>query len=230
VVKLGEEARVPLSGFSLEGPDRRNLRRVWRKAVDEGCAFEVACGDAVVPLIPELRRVSDEWLASKATREKGFSLGFFDEAYLRRFPVGIVRRAGRVVAFANVWPSGQGEELEVDLMRFCDDAPPGIMRYLLAEFMLWGRDREYRWFNLGMSPLSGLRKSAFGPFWFQIARTLYGYGERFYNFQGIRSFKDWFYPVWQPRYLVSPGGAARPIAVANIAALIAGGYEGVLRK
>ena len=36
---------VMLPGGRLDGPQRRNLRRVWRKAVDEGCSFEVVRGE-----------------------------------------------------------------------------------------------------------------------------------------------------------------------------------------
>ena len=231
VVKLGEEARVSLADFSLDGAERRNLRRVWRKAVDDGCTFEVVDDPrSIKPLLASLRAVSDEWLANKHTREKSFSLGRFREDYVQSYPVGIVRKDGGIVAFANVWASGCREELEVDLMRFTGSAPPGIMRYLLTEFMLWGRRVGYRWFNLGMAPLSGLRESLIAPLWYQIGVALYGRSERFYNFQGIRSFKEWFYPQWEPKYLANPGGAIRPLVIANVAALIAGGYEGVLRK
>ena len=48
--------------------------------------------------------MSDDWLAEKASAEKGFSLGFFDEAYVRRFPVAVIERDGRIQAFANIWP------------------------------------------------------------------------------------------------------------------------------
>src|SRR5262249_19499284 len=78
VVKLGEEARVCLTNFSLDGPERRNLRRVHRKAEEEGCAFEVLEEPAAIaPLLPRLRAVSDAWLDAKHTREKRFSLGHF---------------------------------------------------------------------------------------------------------------------------------------------------------
>ena len=230
VVKLGEEARVPLADFSLEGPERRNLRRMWRRAVQEGCTFEVISAGEVCGNLPGLRAISDEWLSNKHTREKRFSLGFFDEGYLSRYPAALVRKNGELVAFANVWPSGSSEELSVDLMRFGAAAPPGVMRYLLVELMLWGKARGYRWFNLGMAPLSGLRSSAIAPLWNQLGTAIYGHGERFYNFQGIRDFKDWFHPVWEPKYLVSAGGAARPVIIANIASLIAGGLEGVVGK
>ena len=230
VAKLGEEARVSLTEFSLEGPQRRNLRRVWRKAVDAGCTVEVISPADVRPYLPELRAISDAWLTDKRSREKGFSLGFFEDAYVARFPVAIVRREDRIIAFASVWNSGQGEELEVDLMRYFPDAPPGIMRYLLVEVILWGKSTGYRWLNLGMAPLSGLRSAAGAPLWQQLGAAVRGYGERYYNFQGVRDFKEWFYPEWEPRFLVSPGGRARPVVLANIAALIGGGLGGILRK
>lgn len=230
IVKLGEEARVALDDFTLEGPQRRNLRRVWRKAQEDGCTLEVVMPPCIGAVLPELRAVSDRWLEEKHAREKGFSLGFFDDRYVQRFPAGVVRREGRIVAFATVWPSGEHAELKVDLMRYGDGAPPGIMRYLLVELMLWGRQQGYHWFNLGMAPLSGLRRTALAPLWNQVGLALYGYGGRFYNFQGIRSFKEWFYPVWEPRYLASPGGASRPVILTNIASLIAGGLEGVVLR
>lgn len=230
VVKLGEEARVPLADFSMDGPERRNLRRMWRRAVQDGCSFEVADAAEVRKFLPRLRAISDEWLASKHTREKRFSLGYFDERYLARYPAAIVRREGEMVAFANVWESSEKTELSVDLMRFDSHAPPGVMRYLLVELMLWGKERGYEWFNLGMAPLSGLQASAAAPIWNQLGTAIYGHGERFYNFQGVRDFKEWFHPVWEPKYLVSAGGAARPVILANIASLIAGGLEGVVGK
>ncbi len=230
VVKLGEEARVPLDDFSLEGSNRRNLRRVWRKMVDDGCSFEMVPAERVAPLVEELRAVSDEWIETKHAREKGFSLGFYSDEYITRYPVAVVRKQGRIIAFANAWISGRKEEVEADLMRHTADAPPGIMRYVLVEMMLWARSEGFRWFNLGMASLSGLSVHTGAPIWNQLAVAVRGAGERFYNFQGIREFKQWFYPEWEPLFLVGPGGAARPIILANIAALVSGGLQGVVKK
>lgn len=230
VVKLGEEARVPLATFSLEGANRRNLRRVWRKLVDDGCTFEMVNANHVGPILPELRAVSDEWMRQKQTREKAFSLGSFSERYVSHYPVAIARKNGRIIAFSNAWIAGDHEEVEADLMRYTGDAPPGIMRYVLVEMMLWARREGFAWFNLGMASLSGLSAHSGGPIWNQIAVAVRGYGERFYNFQGIREFKQWFYPEWEPRFLVSAGGAARPVILANIATLISGGLQGVVTK
>lgn len=230
VVKLGEVARVPLADFSLDGPKRRNLRRVWRKAVDEGCSFEIVPDADVPALIPSLRAISDAWLAAKNVREKGFSLGRFDEAFIRRAAVGVVRRAGAPVAFVTLWRSGQRAEVEVDLMRYASDAPQGIMRYALIEAMFWAQREGYAAFSLGMAPLSGIRTSPVMPAWQQLSLAVREVGERYYNFKGLRDFKEWFYPEWEPRYLVSPGGPKRPVVMANISTLISGSIRGVFTR
>lgn len=230
VVKLGEVARVPLADFSLEGPQRRNLRRVWRKHVDAGCTFEVIPAHEVADHLARLRVISNEWLGQKRAREKGFSLGRFDERFVTRGPVAVVRIGETIVAFGTLWESGGKAEVEIDLMRHSHDAPAGVMRYLLTEAMLWARQQGYAHFNLGMVPLAGIRTGSVAPLWNQMASAMRIGGERYYNFQGLRDFKAWFYPEWEPNYLVSPGGTKRPLIVANIAALVAGGAGGVLRK
>jgi phosphatidylglycerol lysyltransferase len=178
----------------------------------------------------EMRNVSNDWLADKAGGEKGFSLGFFDEVYLRRFPIALMEREGRVEAFANVWPGGRHVELSLDLMRYRSTAPTGIMDALLVSVMLWGRQQGYQWFSLGMAPLAGLEDSPVAPLWSKLGRFVYGYGETFYNFKGVRTYKDKFDPVWEPRYLAYPGGLALPRILADVSALIAGGYRKIFLK
>lgn len=228
--KLGEEARVSLQGWTLDAPERRRLRQIIRQLERQGCRFEVLGPDEARFILPELRRVSDAWLAHKRAREKGFSLGRFDERYLSHFPVTVVRQNGAVIAFANLWSAGERRELSVDLMRYLPDAVPGLMDYLFAQIMSWGAKEEYRWFNLGMAPLSGIRIDALAPGWSRLAALVYEHGEAFYNFRGLRTYKEKFRPEWRPRFLASPGGLALPGDVASITALVSGGLDGVLRK
>jgi phosphatidylglycerol lysyltransferase len=54
--------------------------------------------------------------------------------------------------------------------------------------------------------------------------------EHFYNFRGLRQYKEKFRPVWEPRYLATPGGLALPRAVASVTTLVAGGVMGVVSK
>ncbi|HUU98066.1 MAG TPA: bifunctional lysylphosphatidylglycerol flippase/synthetase MprF [Phycisphaerae bacterium] len=99
--KLGESARVALEMFSLEGKTHKELRQVVNRFGREGCVFEMIAPEEVPAILPELRGISDAWLREKNVREKRFSVGFFDEAYLaerhvkrHRLPVYPIVRDG----------------------------------------------------------------------------------------------------------------------------------------
>jgi len=230
LLKLGEEARVPLEAFSIEGKARSGLRYIVNRLEKEKFEFSVVPSQGVPRLIPELKEISDAWLTERKTREKRFSLGFFDEAYLRHFPVGTVLKEGRIVAFANLWTGAGKEEISIDLMRHLPDTPNGIMDFLFTHILLWGKAQGYQWFNLGMAPLSGLENRAFAPIWNRLGSLIFRHGENFYNFQGLRQYKEKFDPVWRPKYLASPGGLALPRILANLSSLISGGLKGIITK
>lgn len=230
-LKLGEEAHVPLADFSMDGPERRGLRHSHRQAERVGCSFTLEPPGEHLELLPELRRVSDDWLAARNTREKGFSLGRFDPAYVQRLPLGLVRRHDELVAFATLWPAAGRAELSVDLMRYASQAPAGVMDYLFVELLQWGRGQGYSRFNLGMAPLSGLESRALAPFWHRFNALIFRHGEHFYHFQGLRSYKEKFRPAWVPMYLVTPGGPLIVVRVlADITTLISGGLRGAVAK
>jgi phosphatidylglycerol lysyltransferase len=224
-LKIGEEARVPLADFSLEGPERADLRQAHRRAQRDGATFEVLPPEGVDAVMPTLQRISAAWLAAKSTGEKRFSVGAFSPQYVRQFPVALVRAQGAPAAFANLWTTQTKAELSVDLMRFGADAPRGAMDYLFIELMLWGRRGSYRWFNLGMAPLSGLESHPLAPAWHRVGNFIFRQGEHFYNFEGLRRYKAKFDPVWEPRYLVAPGGITLPRVLVDVSVLIAGGMK-----
>ncbi len=228
--KLGEHAHVPLPEFNLKGAKRANLRSGVNRAEREGLSFEVIAPGGVAALLPALREVSDAWLAEQRGREKGFSVGRFDEAYLQRLPIAVVRREGRVIAFANLLETDVKDEASVDLMRYLPDAPPGTMDFLFARILLHCQAEGYERFGLGMSPMAGMAERRKAPRWQRLGRILFEYGDRFYNFRGLRTFKDKFEPVWEARYLAAPGGLAPVFVLADIATLIGGGGKGVIAK
>ena len=229
-LKIGEEARVALEGFTLEGAERADLRQAHKRALREGAQFEVVPAERVDSFMPVLQKISDAWLASKATGEKRFSVGAFAPEYLRQFPVAVVSAQGVPVAFANLWTTGTRAELSVDLMRFDPQAPRGAMDYLFIELMQWGRAQGYRWFNLGMAPLSGLEAHPLAPAWHRVGNFIFRHGEHFYNFEGLRRYKMKFDPVWEPRYLVARGGIALPRVLVDVSVLIAGGMKEIFAR
>ncbi len=230
LLKLGECGRVNLTSFSLAGGAHKEERRTLKHIEQEGYTFEILPAGEVDRHMDRLRAVSDNWLASKNTAEKGFSLGFFKEDYLRNYPMAVIRNHEGILAFANIWASADRHELTIDLMRYTDSSPRGVMDYLFVNLMLWGQEQGYQWFDIGMAPLAGLQNRPMAPFWNQIGGLVFRHGEHFYNFEGLRRYKSKFKPVWEPRYLASPGGLSVPFIFTDLSVLIAGGVTRVATK
>ncbi len=217
-LKLGEEARVDLKSFAPQG----SLRDAMARAERDGWRLEMLLPQAVPARIEELRAVSEAWLESRGARERGFAEGRFDQAYLRHTPAMVVERAGRISAFANLWPAAGREELTVDLLRYTPDAPARVMDYLLAGTMAWGAAEGYRWFTLGMAPLPGPETKSLSPFWQRVGAMAFRFGEHFESVQALREYKESFSPTWTPRYLALPGGLRMARSLRDLAALVAG--------
>ena len=229
-LKLGEQAFVPLARFGLEGSERSGLRQSVRRAERDGAVFTVEPPERVAALMPELKAVSDAWLGGKSAQEKGFSLGRFEPDYLCQFPIATVRAGGELVAFANLWVTADRHELSVDLMRFHGKAVRDVMDYLFVQMMLWGKAEGYGRFDLGMAPLAGLQDRQLAPLWTRVGALLFTHGERLYNFEGLRRYKEKFRPVWEPRYLAAPGGPMLAAVLADVATLVSGSALGIVRK
>lgn len=230
-IKIGEEACISLENFSLEGGGKKDIRYNLRTLEKAGVSFTVLPKEEIPQAMEELKKISDSWLAKKATKEKAFSLGFFSSEYLRHWPAAVVRSGGRIVAFATLLATGQKQELSIDLMRYDPEtAPKGVMDYLFANLALWGRSQGYRWFNMGMAPLAGLENREFAPLWHRIGSLIFAHAEYFYNFEGLRAYKNKFAPEWRARYIALPGGLSIPRVLTDIAALNSGGIQGIFLK
>ena len=228
--KLGELAVADLGAFEMKGGKWANLRQTASRAQRDGLSFEVIPADGVPAILGDLSVVSSSWLEDHNAKEKGFSLGAFEPDYVNSQPVGVLKKDGKIVAFANILVTETKSEGTIDLMRFSPEAPKGSMDFLFVQIMEYLRAEGYKHFNLGMAPLSGMSKRETAPVWDRIGSTVFEHGERFYNFKGLRAFKSKFHPHWQPRYLAVSGGGNPMIALMDATFLIGGGLKGVVRK
>ncbi|MBL8531707.1 MAG: bifunctional lysylphosphatidylglycerol flippase/synthetase MprF [Hyphomonadaceae bacterium] len=221
VEKVGENAIVDLAEFSLAGSARQKLRAARRRFVErEGAVFEVLETPHPEVLWGELRAVSAAWLAAQGGREKSFSLGAFDPAYLARQPIAVVRKNGRIIAFANIWITKDRTRAALDLMRYLPgEAANGLMDFLFTEILLWAQAQGLRTFDLGMAPLSGMAEDQYASLFARVARLVHEHGEQFYGFKGLQAFKDKFGPRWEPRYIAAPGAWSLPLVLAEVARL-----------
>lgn len=230
LVKMGEEAIVRLETFGLEGSNRRQLRTAHSRALRNGLGFEVIPAPVPAEALDRLKAVSDEWLASKSGGEKGFSVGAFEPGRLARFPIATVTFQGRIVAFADIWTTDTRQKATIDLMRHLDDAPRGVMDFLFTELMLHLKAQGYREFSLGTAPLSGLEARRGARLSTRLGAFVYRHGRQFYNFEGLRNFKDKFDPDWRPVYIALPPRANVLGVATDVVTLIGGGLRGTVAR
>ncbi|KAA5843977.1 bifunctional lysylphosphatidylglycerol flippase/synthetase MprF [Pseudomonas chlororaphis] len=229
-IKLGEEARVDLNRFDLEakGKEMKDLRYTWNRGTRDGLSLEIH--EAGQAPMDELKVISDAWLTGKNVREKGFSLGRFSEDYLKHFRIAIIRFEGRPVAFANLLETYSHDLASLDLMRAHPEAPKLTMEFMMVGLIQHYKNHGYARFSLGMVPLSGLQPRRGAPLTQRLGSMVFRRGEQLYNFQGLRRFKDKFQPDWEPRYMAVPAGLDPLVALADTAALIAGGLTGLVKR
>jgi len=203
---IGQEAVIDLNTFTLSGGARKSLRQHVNRITKKGYRVEVHQPPIDDTLYDTLWDISDEWLAETGGSEKRFSLGWFHEEYIRPVPIICVYDPdGDIVAFANILPEYQLNEVTVDLMRYRADAETGVMDFLFVSLFEWAREQGYDSFNLGLVALAGVGQDPDDPAIERGMHYLFEHLNQVYNFKGLYDFKDKFQPDWSPRYLAHPG-------------------------
>jgi phosphatidylglycerol lysyltransferase len=206
--KLGEEARVPLSEFSLAGKKGAKLRTRKNKFERNGFEFKVVHPPYTDEFLGQIKMISDSWLNGR--KEKGFSVGFFCEQYVSRFPLALlITPEGQPIAFATLACDEQHDNrtMTIDLMRYEKNSPHGTMDMLFISIFDWCKENGYAWSSMGMAPLSNLGTDNNNSLLEKIAQLTYHHGNSFYNFKGLFEYKNKFFPLWEPRYLAYPKGS-----------------------
>lgn len=202
-LKIGDDAIVDLTKFSLEGKERKEFRSKVNKL--ERAGVHVVIYEPPVPdeTLLHLQEVSDEWLQIPGRRERRFTLGLFETNYVRSTPVfAAADKDGKLLAFVNVIPSYVPGEATVDLMRRRTGAPNGIMDYLFIKLLLHFKEKGCTRFNFGMAPMSGFQEREEASPEARAIHYFFQHLNFIFNFQGLRQFKAKFAGFWEPRYIV----------------------------
>lgn len=199
-LKIGEEAIVDVASFDVSTPHFKSVRNKTGKLVRDGVHVEELAQPIDGATMAELAEVSQSWLADGGHRERTFTVGRFDPAYLRETTVLVARSpAGRIEAFVNVLPSFGTGEGNFDLMRRRSDAPRNVIDLLFLALIERFRAEGLQRMTLGLAPLANPDGDTLPE---RALRLLYQRGEAAFHFRGLRDFKAKWQPRWEPRYLV----------------------------
>jgi len=202
-LKIGDDAIVDLTNFTLDGKSFKKLRSRNNQLEKSGVRARFYDAPVSGDLIRRLKEVSDEWLRLPGRRERAFTLGKFDLDYLRSTPIATAEDAeGRILAFVNVLHSYHPGEVTIDLMRHRTDAPNGVMDLLFSKLMMRKKAEGFTRFNLGMAPMSGFKEREEAT---STERAVHLFMQRLpflFSFSGLKAWKSKFASDWEPRYLV----------------------------
>lgn len=217
ILQIGQAAIVDLTTFSTKGKANQNLRTAVNRFTKLG--YEVKFYEPPISkeLLDKLKPISDEWLQMMKGAEKRFSVGWFNDKYLRNNAIAVVQNSStEIAAFANLISANQAKEIAVDLMRRRAEVENGVMEFLFVSLLQHYQQLGYEKFDLGLSALSGIGEKQESPRLEKALRYLYQHLNHFYNFQGLHSFKEKFHPQWEPRYLIYPSLAALPDVIVGL--------------
>lgn len=166
--------------------------------------------------------VSKRWL--HCAREKHFSVGRFNEAYLLDSGVGIVRKEQKIVGFIT-GKSISEHQAGYDLLRVLPGEPVELADYLLVNLFIVYQEKGYVEANLGLAPLANVGETDFSFFQERIMHIVYNYGNFFYSFQSAYEDKLRYVTRWEGRYFAYMKGSSFIVATLQLFILIGKGKE-----
>ncbi len=211
-LKLGDEAIVDLTTFTLEGRPQKELRHAVRRLERDGYRMEYFEPPVPDEVIVQMRQISDDWLEHRGHRERRFTLGLFEDRYVRESRLLVTFDAsGRPVAFMNIVPSYRSGEATIDMMRQRADAPNGVIDFMFVKLFTDSKAEGFTRFSLGLAPMSGFQPDEVAGVEEKIVHYFFSRMNFWFNYQGLRRYKAKFATIWEPRYLVygNPADLAR---------------------
>jgi phosphatidylglycerol lysyltransferase len=221
MVQLGSQPSWNPSHWSTIIESKASLRAQLNRARNKSVSVStLATSEATSN--PDLRRVLDEWLATRGLPPMHFLVE--PETLSRLFDrrIFVARLAsGDIVAFLVASPAPARHGWLIEQFVRGRKAPNGTVELLLDTAMRVLAAEGFEYVTLGLAPLSrhGTVRET-NPFWLRLLLELVrAHGRRFYNFEGLDRFKAKFQPEqWEPVYAIVNERQFSPGALYAIAA------------
>lgn len=211
-IRIGDELHLDLARLDLDGPSSGSVFETYRHMASSGFKAEYHAPPQSAAMIDDLQVISDEWLTFEHVTERRFSLGWFDNEFVKNS--GVVAAydpKDRIVGFASLLASRAGSEVYIDLLRYFQDAGAGMRDYLLAASIRWAAENGYQQFNFGFLPAAAETPSQEDDGRMQYAAK---HLKAVFSARRLLSQVEGLVVVSSPRFIVLPPGGARKASLA----------------
>lgn len=182
VVATAVEAVILPRTFTIQGSDRRQLRRFLRKAASAGLVFRQINTEQYPANWGMLADIHRAWEQAHE-KERGLTMGRFCPLFLETKPLFGAFQNGELIAFASGVTADR--VMSLDVMRHKADIPTGTMHGLIHCMIEFARQHGVEEFNLAALPHPGIAKYSG-------------------NALGLVRFKSSFAPTWRTLYMAAP--------------------------
>lgn len=196
VLPIAREGWINPTTFTLNGSNKRQLRRKLRQAEATGLSLNEAGAD--LPL-GEMQQIADDWRKARGG-ERGFSMGKWHLDHLPQARVYLAWQNDALVGFLTLHENAAEQVL--DLMRMRPDAPDGTMHALLNFAIAQAASEGCTRLSLAAVPLE---EQSDEPWAFHHARLKL---DKISGAAGLRQFKTSFAPSWETLYAAAPSRLA----------------------
>jgi phosphatidylglycerol lysyltransferase len=202
-LRIGEEAVVDLTSFSLRGSAMKEFRNSVTRLDRLGYEVKRLEPPHTAHVVRDLKSVSDEWLSIPGNKERGFTLGHFDLSYVSSTRIyAAFDPGGRAAAFLNLVPCYHAGLETVDLMRRRPAAVNGVMDYLFAKTFLDLQSAGVQRFSLGMTPGAAFKEGESPTAQEKAVSWAMTHFPSLFRAESLRRFKAKYAQYWEPRYAV----------------------------
>src|ERR1700678_2482639 len=221
-LELGDEAIVNVADFSLSGRSMRNVRQMVNRVAKNGYTAEVRrTGDIPREELDRIVREADRWRGTHTERGFSMALGRLGACGDENCVLVTAEQDGVLRAVLAFVPWGS-DGLSLDLMRRDKTAQAGLNDFLIVEAIKaapgLGVKRLSLNFAMFRAALERGERIGAGPV-LKAWRGLLVFLSRWFQIESLYKFDAKFFPVWEPRFFVYPGGRDAPrIALAALEA------------
>jgi lysyl-tRNA synthetase, class II len=206
-IPVGEEAVVPVAGFSLDGRAMRGVRQACGRLERDGYTVNVRrVAELAAAEMADLRGAADRWRGDPVERGFSMALSRFGDPADGDCVVVTAYQGGRLRGLLHFVPWGPSG-LSLDLMRRDRDAGNGLNELMIVALLRTCAGTQVARVSLNFAafrdPLERGERIGAGPL-LRTRRWLLLLASRWWQIESLYRFNAKFQPRWQPRFVSLP--------------------------